>query len=441
MVHQQTKTEQAPTSQPATPFPIGTAVRVLKGVQDPDFEHMPLGGWTGKVTDVKVEEDGIFYLVEWNAFTLQHMHPVYRRRCERDGLELTSTWLGANDLEIDPGEPPELEPPTDICPRPLDSNRLDDRIRAVFSLTTDDPLPGVTDATLRTFHEHLRTKLVLPITVEYSPGYKLPPPRSAPLVLMELSAPKDGDTTDGLLGNVEQGDQRRQLPLSDLETVAQGTSRQLLADYAFWFTSYGDPRAASERQQDLDAPETPETGLRTVFNAVSRCGLLGGAAGAAVGSVTATMEDVLFAMAVGAVTLAIVGYVAGTRYGFFFGKISRINSGPILGGIFGIIAGAVAGVVAGPLVIAYLGTIVGSIIGAILGQLLRLIHKRLPGPMGVGMAGAAIGPIIEAWIKDSDQALTGLMYGIMGGAAAGLLLSAGFFGALVLIEMKRDDQQ
>jgi hypothetical protein len=37
------------------------------------------------------------------------MHPVYRKRCERDGLELESMWLGENDIEPDSGGPPVIE--------------------------------------------------------------------------------------------------------------------------------------------------------------------------------------------------------------------------------------------------------------------------------------------------------------------------------------------
>jgi hypothetical protein len=135
----------------------------------------------------------------------------------------------------------------------------------------------------------------------------------------------------------------------------------------------------------------------------------------------------------------VVGYVVGTRYGFFFGKAHRINSGPILGGIFGILGGAVAGVVAGPLVIAYVGTIFGSILGALVGQALQLISRQLPGPMRLGIGGALAGAIAWAWMQDAERTATGLQYGIPAGAATGLVLASGFFAGLLLIEMNRED--
>src|SRR5579862_2266688 len=106
-------------------YPIGAVVRVKKGTKDPDFPDMPLGGWAGVVKEVEQDDKGVVFLVEWNARTVANVHPVYRHRCERDGLEFGSSWLGAEDLERDEGGTPEMEQPTDIRPRPLDSDDQD----------------------------------------------------------------------------------------------------------------------------------------------------------------------------------------------------------------------------------------------------------------------------------------------------------------------------
>ena len=64
------------------------------------------------------------YLVEWNQFTLDNMHPIFRKRCERGGLEETNSWLGQEDLEADLGEAMPLEQATQIVTRPLNTRRL-----------------------------------------------------------------------------------------------------------------------------------------------------------------------------------------------------------------------------------------------------------------------------------------------------------------------------
>jgi hypothetical protein len=66
-------------------------------------------------------------LIEWNRHTLDHMHPVYGKRCERDGLGLESMWLGEDDIEPDTGRPAVIEQPTSIVTRPLNEKRIEGR--------------------------------------------------------------------------------------------------------------------------------------------------------------------------------------------------------------------------------------------------------------------------------------------------------------------------
>jgi hypothetical protein len=75
-------------------FQTGANVRVKYGVIDPDFLDIPLDGWTGTVTEVDHTNAQITYEITWDKKTLSGMHPVYRKRCERDGLALETMWLG-----------------------------------------------------------------------------------------------------------------------------------------------------------------------------------------------------------------------------------------------------------------------------------------------------------------------------------------------------------
>jgi len=88
-------------SKPRTParFAAGAQVRVKPGITVPSFEDIPLGGWAGTIQEVDPRSTPPTYLIEWDRHTLDHMHPVYRKRCERDGLEPESIWLGEDDIE------------------------------------------------------------------------------------------------------------------------------------------------------------------------------------------------------------------------------------------------------------------------------------------------------------------------------------------------------
>lgn len=123
---------------PAASFKVGDKVRVRHGVMDSDYPDMPLGGWAGTIAEI--HDDGMF-TVRWSEETLASIHPIFQKRCEKDGLEFEVYWLGADDLEPDAGGPLEIEEPKEITTKPLSPEDQDDRIRMIFGLTSNDPLP------------------------------------------------------------------------------------------------------------------------------------------------------------------------------------------------------------------------------------------------------------------------------------------------------------
>ncbi len=92
-----------PTSGPS--FHRGQKVRVRHGVTDTDYPDIPLSGWAGTI--VRVDNDDML-MVRWSEQTLASIHPVFKKRCERDGLTLEEYWLGAHDIELDAGGPLEI---------------------------------------------------------------------------------------------------------------------------------------------------------------------------------------------------------------------------------------------------------------------------------------------------------------------------------------------
>ena len=74
-------------------FKVGDKVRVKPGVSDPDFPDMPLGGWSGTVTEIIEHEGQINCVFKLDERTLASIHPIYRKRCERDGLDFETMGL------------------------------------------------------------------------------------------------------------------------------------------------------------------------------------------------------------------------------------------------------------------------------------------------------------------------------------------------------------
>jgi hypothetical protein len=215
-------------------FAAGAQVRVKPGTTDPDFPDIPLGGWAGTVQEVDQRAASPTYLIAWNRHTLDHMHPVYRKRCERDGLELDSMWLGEDDIEPDRGEPAVIEQPKSIVTRPLNPKEADDRVRLALGLTSDDPLPEVDEDTLLAYHRYLAAHLTFPFEAKWEPEYGPSPP----IKITRLSDPEDDawvDETYGLLCEARSEGRLLEVPLGECEAKKGNPNRQLLKDYAYWF--------------------------------------------------------------------------------------------------------------------------------------------------------------------------------------------------------------
>ena len=219
---------------PAAEYRIGDNVRVKEGVKDNDYPDMPLGGWAGTIAEVN--KDGIC-TVRWSKETLASIHPVFEKRCEKDGLEFDQYWLGADDLEQDTGDPLEIEQPKKITTKPLSPKDQDDRIRMVFELTSNDPLPDVDDETLKAYHKQISKKLVFPFTAEHGAEFGHP----ERVKVIGLGDPDDEAMIDeqyGILCEARVEGQIVVVPLGELDDAKGKPNRQLIDDYCYWLHNW-----------------------------------------------------------------------------------------------------------------------------------------------------------------------------------------------------------
>jgi hypothetical protein len=222
-------------------FRVGDKVRVKSGVMDPDFEDIPLGGWAGTIKKIETSGDPITVEIVWDKRTLAGMHPVYRLRCERDDLEMETMYLDEEDIERDDGTPFLMEQPTQIVTRPLSKDDEDDRIRAVFGLTHDDPLPAVKRKTLLTYHRYLAEHLKFPFKGIYQREAGSFFMQSSSITVTGLVNPReyDLDESSGLVcaGRVQK--ERIQVRLVDVDVKKNDRNHTTLSDYSLWFTNFG----------------------------------------------------------------------------------------------------------------------------------------------------------------------------------------------------------
>ena len=209
-------------------------MRVKHGFTDVDYSDMPLGGWAGIITEVQGADT---FTVRWSRETLAAIHLVFKKRCEIDGIDPEEYVLVGEDLEFDPGGPLEIEQPTEITTRSLSAKDEDDRIRMVFDLTSNDPLPDVEDETLEIYHEYLSKNLVFPFEAEHSSQTGPFSSRTIRVKVTGLGDPEEPMIDDmyGILCEARHERRLVTLPLGELKVKKGKPNRQLIEDYSYWF--------------------------------------------------------------------------------------------------------------------------------------------------------------------------------------------------------------
>ena len=217
----------------AAPFKIGDKVRVRHGVTDNDYPDTPISGWVGTISET---HDGETHVVKWSEETLASIHPVFKNRCENDGLDFEEYSIGADDLEPDTGDPLDIEQPRQITTRPLSPKDQDDRIRMIFGLTSNDTLPDVDGLTLETYYGHLSTHLAFPFTTEHGEEYG----HSEHVKIIGFGDPDEPmiDEMYGILCEARMEGRVVTLPLGELDNVKGKQNRELIEDYCYWLHNF-----------------------------------------------------------------------------------------------------------------------------------------------------------------------------------------------------------
>jgi hypothetical protein len=217
-------------------FRVGDKVRVRKGIADPDFPDIPLGGWVGTIKEVESEERRALYCIAWSQETLASIHPVFRKRCERDGLDYEQTYLAEDDLEPYGGEALSIEQPASIDTPTLSPNNQDDRIRVILGLTGDDPLPDVDEKTLVRYRNSLCKQLSFPFEANHCPEDG--PSNPVTVTGLPDSDEYDCDEFYRLFCEARLGRRRIIIPLGEIELRKSAPNYRLIDAYLYWFWNW-----------------------------------------------------------------------------------------------------------------------------------------------------------------------------------------------------------
>lgn len=138
--------------------------------------------------------------------------------------------------------PNEPAPPPEVAVggrrRPVPETP-EDRIRRVFQLAPDAPLPGVTEATLRQYHEYLLLNLAFPFEALYCRDDVAS--RQLVQYIRVVGLTEEVrircDNRHGVLCKAHNRDHAIELPLAALGVREENPNCQLIDDYAYWFVN------------------------------------------------------------------------------------------------------------------------------------------------------------------------------------------------------------
>jgi hypothetical protein len=238
----------------AVKFARGEKIRVKPGTPSPEYPDIPLGGWVGVIAG-RVSGTPPHYVIAWSEETLANVHPVYLRRCERDFLPPEEAELEEAVLEPDPGGPLAIEQPTSLVTRPLSPDDAEDRVRAVFGLTSDDPVPAVNLESQRKYHAYLAAHLPFPFEAKRMDDYGEP---SSEVTVTGLSGELPPDGVSSIVCEALEDGRPVQCPLLDL-LVEDDQVGGLLEDYEYWLHEFVEDQLTDDEESDSEyADEEPD---------------------------------------------------------------------------------------------------------------------------------------------------------------------------------------
>jgi hypothetical protein len=111
----------------------------------------------------------------------------------------------------------------------------DDRIRKVFGLASDSPLPLVREETLAIYYDYLIANLSLPFDALYCQNGGKMRHLIHYVQVTELLNPRNRNhTSHGLFGRALHHREVLELPLADFGVMEDNPNCQAIDDYAYW---------------------------------------------------------------------------------------------------------------------------------------------------------------------------------------------------------------
>jgi hypothetical protein len=222
------------------PFKIGDSVKVKPEVLDPDTEAFSIGGWQGRIIEIREHDDGTIILdIEWDSITLRKMPKQSIETCEEEGLDWTQMGLYPENIELTTARDTatdvqhiqeELEDAHYHSYRWLGEEGK--RIQKILTGVHHDNEMEV----MEKWGEYLGHHLSFPFEAVVDEWHQRGPLRTGDRVNVKKISLVDDFY--GLIVEVRLGRKKYDCPLCELAaTDKQSSNNQLINDYRVWFAN------------------------------------------------------------------------------------------------------------------------------------------------------------------------------------------------------------
>ena len=220
-------------------YKIDQSVVIKSGSKDPDDPTLDLGGWQGRIIEIRdSESDDVILRIALDSITLRGLSFEYLQESEQEGLLWKEYFIGAK--EVNPAKPRDSKKDVQKA-----VEEIENRVRWFFlgeqgeriSLALGASIGGREDEQIIAWSHYLSQKLTFPfkaIVDEYQEeGSPLRSGDKLNVLGMELE-----DDHYGLIVKCTKGVLRYDVPLCDLAAVDKNSpNAQLIDDFRVWFSN------------------------------------------------------------------------------------------------------------------------------------------------------------------------------------------------------------
>lgn len=221
-------------------FTIGDSVKVKDGILEPDSEAFSIGGWQGRIIEIREEPDVPTIIdIEWDSVTLQKMPQHFIDESEEEGLDWTCMGLYPEDLELTAAR--DTEDDVKAAQEELEDihfysyrwlGEQGDRIGKV--LQGIDPQDDL--GALQRWSIYLEQHLTFPFDAEIEEWQEQGPLQSGDQVSVKKISLVDD--IYGIIVAIRRGREKFDCPLCELAALDESSpNAELLSDYRVWFAN------------------------------------------------------------------------------------------------------------------------------------------------------------------------------------------------------------